>query len=100
MQEYIRPKKKTDNVRKQSHVTRDMVLLGDWEKLQDVPAKTINPKLEDETLNGLLIKGYEMKWNKTNENYERYDKTVEIRSRYVFEVAARNYARRESFLYY
>lgn len=76
MQEYIRPKKKTDNVRKQSHVTRDMVLLGNWEKLQDVPAKTISPKLEDETLNGLLIKGYEMKWNKTNENDERFDKTA------------------------
>ena len=45
MQEYIRPKKKTDNVRKQSHVTRDMVLLGDWEQLQDA-ATTCHVALE------------------------------------------------------
>lgn len=76
MQEYIRPTKKSDNVRKQSHVTRDMVLLGDWEKIEGVDARTINPNLAEEKLNGLIIKGYEMKWSKTNENGERYDKTA------------------------
>ena len=76
MQEYLRPTKKTDKIKKQSHYTRDMVLLGDWDKVEGVDARTINPKLEEETLNGLIIRGYEMKWNKTNENYEQYDKTA------------------------
>lgn len=53
-----------------------MVLLGDWDKVEGVDARTINPKLEEETLDGLIIRGYEMKWNKTNENYEQYDKTA------------------------
>ena len=76
MQEYIRPKKKSDNVQKKSHVTRDMVLLGDWEKIEKQSARTINPKLDEEILDGLIIKGYEMKWGKTNENGEQYDKTA------------------------
>lgn len=75
-QEYIKPKKKSDNVQKKSHVVRDMVLLGDWEKIEKQSARTINPKLDDEILDGLIIKGYEMKWNKTNENGEQYDKTA------------------------
>lgn len=76
MQEYLRPTKRTDKVQKQSHYTRDMVLLGDWERVEKTDARTINPKLEEETLDGLIIRGYEMKWNKTNENYEQYDKTA------------------------
>lgn len=76
MQEYIRPKKRSDNVQKKSHVVRDTVLLGDWEKIEKQNARTINPKLDDEILDGLIIKGYEMKWGKTNENGEQYDKTA------------------------
>lgn len=76
MQEYIRPMKKSDNVQKKSHVVRDTVLLGDWEKIEKQSARTINPKLDDEILDGLIIKGYEMKWGKTNENGEQYDKTA------------------------
>lgn len=77
MEQYIRPTKKSDNVRKQSHVTRDMVLLGDWKQVQDLDAKTLNPKLETESLSGIIIKGYEMKkWDKKNENYEKYDRTA------------------------
>lgn len=76
MKQYIRPTKKSDNVRKQSHITRDMVLLGDWKKVQDLDARTLNPKLEAESLSGIIIKGYEMKWGKTNENYEQYDRTA------------------------
>lgn len=75
-QEYIRPKKKSDNVQKKSHVVRDTVLLGDWEKIEKQSARTINPKLDDEILDGLIIRGYEMKWGKTNENGEQYDKTA------------------------
>lgn len=76
MQEYLRPTKKSDKIQKQSHYTRDMVLLGDWDKVEGLDARTLNPKLEEETLNGLIIRGYEMKWGKTNENYEQYDKTA------------------------
>ena len=76
MQEYLRPTKRTDKVQKQSHYTRDMVLLGDWKRVEKTDARTINPKLDEETLDGLIIRGYEMKWNKTNENYEQYDKTA------------------------
>lgn len=70
---YKRPTKKSDNVKKQAHVVRDAVLLGDWDEIEKTPSQTINPNLKPETLDGLIIKGYEMKWNKTNENRERYD---------------------------
>lgn len=76
LQEYIKPEKKSDNVQKKSHVVRDTVLLGDWEKIEKKSARTINPNLDDEILDGLIIKGYEMKWGKTNENGEQYDKTA------------------------
>lgn len=51
----------------------DGVLLGDWEEVQGLSSQTISPKLGAETLDGLILKGYEMKWNVTNENGERYD---------------------------
>lgn len=54
----------------------DVTLIGDWEELQNVPASTINPELGNEELDGILIKGYEMKWNTTNENGERYTETA------------------------
>lgn len=54
----------------------DVTLIGDWEELQGVSASTINPALESEQLNGLLIKGYEMKWGAVNENGEKYDPTA------------------------
>ena len=54
----------------------DVTLIGDWEELQGVTASTINPALGSENLNGLLIKGYEMKWNAVNENGEKYEPTA------------------------
>lgn len=54
----------------------DTVLIGDWQELSSVNAKTIRPELPEETLDGLLIKGYEMKWGETNENGERYEQTA------------------------
>lgn len=77
MQEYMRPKRKSDNVQKVAHIVRDMVLLGDWEETQKIPVETLKKWTnKPEDLDGLIIKGYEMKWNKTNENGEQYDKTA------------------------
>ena len=61
------------NAKKAPHLIRETVLLGDWEEVQDINAQTIRPDLSAEKLNGLILKGYEMKWGKTNENGEQYD---------------------------
>ena len=50
----------------------DITLIGDWEEVSNIPAETIRPELGAEKLDGIIIKGYEMKWNVTNENGERY----------------------------
>lgn len=51
----------------------DAVLIGNWEEVSGVSAQTINPQLGTDKLDGLILKGYEMKWNETNGNYERYE---------------------------
>jgi len=76
MDKYIRPLRKSDKVEKKQHIVRDTVLIGDWEEIEKISSRKINPKLKDETLDGLIIKGYEMKWNETNQNRERYDATA------------------------
>lgn len=62
------------NAKRTAHVVRDTVLIGDWEEVQGIDAQTLKPELSAEKLDGLIIKGYEMKFGKTNENGERYDK--------------------------
>lgn len=64
------------NAKRAAHVIRETVLLGDWEEVQDINAQTIRPDLSAEKLNGLILKGYEMKWGNTNENGEQYDQTA------------------------
>lgn len=64
------------NAKRAAHILRDMVLLGDWKEIDDTDATKIKPELAPETLNGLIIKGYEMKFGKTNENGEQYDQTA------------------------
>lgn len=64
------------NAKKVDHLLRDTVLLGNWEEVQDINAQTIRPDLAAENLDGLIIKGYEMKFGQTNENGEQYDKTA------------------------
>lgn len=77
MGEYKRPLRKSDNVQKQSHVVRDTVLIGSWEDTQKISTETLRKWTnEPDKLDGLIIKGYEMKWNETNENRERYDDTA------------------------
>lgn len=55
---------------------KDTVLLGDWEEINaatGTKASTITKREgDDQILDGLVIKGYEMKWNQTNANGERY----------------------------
>lgn len=74
---YIQPQRRSDNVQKQAHVVRDTVLIGSWEDTQKIPTETLRKWTnEPDKLDGLIIKGYEMKWNETNENRERYDDTA------------------------
>ena len=52
----------------------DTTLIGNWEEVQDVELSTITKRENDtQRLNGLVIKGFETKFSKTNENGERYD---------------------------
>ena len=51
----------------------DGVLLGDWDEVNGVPLSSVTKKDTDTaTLDGIIIKGYETKFNVTNENGERY----------------------------
>lgn len=51
------------------------VRIGSWEDVKGIPTSQLT-KRDDDTalLDGLIIRGYEMEWDKTNENYERYAK--------------------------
>lgn len=49
----------------------DAVKLGNWADVEKL--ETENEKIADK-IDGLIIKGYETKFGKTNENGERYDK--------------------------
>ena len=52
-------------------------LIGDWNEVKSfADARTIVPNIPEGEYDGIIIKGYEMKWNETNENYERYDKNA------------------------
>ena len=72
MNEYKHPKHYKDGLKPQPHIVREQVLLGDWEEVQGVNAQTLHADLAAESLDGLLIKGYEMKFGQTNENGEQY----------------------------
>lgn len=73
MKEYKHPKCKADGIKPQSHIVRESVLLGNWEEVQGINAQTLHADLAPENLDGLILKGYEMKFGKTNENGEQYD---------------------------
>ena len=54
-------------------LVRDGVLVGDWQEVSGLPLSSVTKKDSDTaTLDGLIIKGYETKFNVTNENGERY----------------------------
>lgn len=51
----------------------DAVKLGDWKEVEKLSTETVKAEASD-ALNGLIIKGYETKFGKTNENGEQYEK--------------------------
>lgn len=52
---------------------RDAALIGDWEEISAVPlSKYTNRDTDVAMLDGIIVKGYETKFNVTNENGERY----------------------------
>lgn len=58
----------------EKHIIRDTVLIGDWQDVQSLPLSSITKRADDvELLDGIIVKGYEMKWGTTNENGERYE---------------------------
>lgn len=58
----------------EKHIIRDTVLIGDWQDVQALPLSSITKRADDvELLDGIIVKGYEMKWGVTNENGERYE---------------------------
>lgn len=64
---------KKDNVKHAPKMVRDAVLLGDWQETTDIPTETLRKWSNDpDQLDGLILKGYEMKWGVTNENGEQY----------------------------
>lgn len=68
---------KGDAIKKAPHRVHDAVLIGDWQETKDIPTETLRKWTnEPDKLEGLILKGYEMKWEKTNENGERYEKTA------------------------
>lgn len=55
----------------------DVALIGDWDEVKSFEeARAIVPNLNPQEIDGLILKGYEMKWDVTNENYERYEQTA------------------------
>lgn len=77
LQEYVRPLRKSDKFTPVAHTIRDQVLIGDWGEVQTIPVEQLRKWTDKpEELDGLIIKGYEMKWDKTNENGERYEKAA------------------------
>lgn len=53
----------------------DAVPLGSWEEVDNLPLSEITKNDKDtDKLNGLVIRGYEMKWGGKNENGEVYEK--------------------------
>lgn len=53
---------------------QDYTLIGNWEEVTDIELSKITKKDTDtQRLNGLIVKGYETKFGKVNENGERYE---------------------------
>lgn len=70
-------KQVTNNAQeREPKMVRDAVLIGSWEEVQGVEAQTLNKDLKPESLDGLILRGYEMRWDTTNENGERYEPTA------------------------
>lgn len=59
---------------KDKKLIQDATLIGEWKEVTDLPLSSITKRDSDTAkLDGLVIKGYETKFNQTNENGERYE---------------------------
>ena len=59
---------------KERKLIKDTTLIGDWQEVTGVPLSSITKRDTDTAmLDGLVIKGYETKFDRTNENGERYE---------------------------
>ncbi len=53
----------------------NIVNIGKWEEVDSLELSSITKKSDDTTkLNGLIVRGYEMKFGKVNGNLEKYEK--------------------------
>lgn len=75
--EDLRKCRRGDAIAMKPHRVHEAVLLGSWDEVKDIPAETLRRWTDNpDELTGLILKGYEMKWNTTNENGEQYEKTA------------------------
>lgn len=59
---------------KQKKLIKDTTLIGDWQEVTEYELSKITKKDTDtQRLNGIIIKGYETKFSRVNENGERYE---------------------------
>lgn len=52
----------------------NITLIGSWEDVSNIKASDLVKGASDEVLDGIIVKGYEMKFGKKNENLEIYEK--------------------------
>lgn len=53
----------------------NVVAIGEYSEVDNLELKTLTKNdMDTQRLNGLILKGYEMKFGETNENGERYDR--------------------------
>lgn len=75
MKKYELPKHRVNGIERT--ILQDGTLIGNWEEVKGIKASEITHRDKDnEILNGLLYKGYEMKFGKVNENGEYYEPTA------------------------
>lgn len=61
-------------MKQEKKLIQDATLIGDWQEVSALPLSSITKRDTDtQLLDGLVIKGYETKFGKTNENGERYE---------------------------
>lgn len=59
---------------KERKLIKDTTLIGDWQEVTEYELSKITKRDTDtQRLNGIVIKGYETKFSKVNENGERYE---------------------------
>jgi hypothetical protein len=52
----------------------NITLIGSWEDVSNIKASDLVKGASDEILDGIIVKGYEMKFGQKNENLEIYEK--------------------------